>query len=124
MYPLIKHIHMITVVVSLLLFIWRAGLHWQRPQQAYAKWLRIVPHINDTLLLISAISLAVLLQQYPLAHAWLTTKVVLLLVYIGLGTVALKKAHTRPAIALTSGAAVLCFGYIMAVAISKSPLPF
>ncbi len=124
MYLIIKHLHMTTVAISLTLFILRAGMHWLNPQQQLPKWLRILPHINDTILLASAAGLAILIQQYPFVDAWLTTKLLLLLVYIMLGMWTLKKATTRTSIAVSASASLLCFAYIVAVAVQHSPLPF
>ena len=53
-----------------------------------------MPHVVDTVLLASAIALAVMTHQYPLANRWVTAKVAGLLVYIGLGTIALKRGKT------------------------------
>ena len=58
-------------------------------------WIRIVPHVVDTLLLISAIGLAFSIQQYPFANAWLTSKIMGLVLYIALGFVALKFGKTE-----------------------------
>lgn len=82
------------------------------------------PHVIDTALLASAVTLAVLSGQYPLAQGWLSAKVLALLLYIVLGTVALKRGKTRAVRAGAFAAALACFGYIVAVAVSKQPLPF
>jgi uncharacterized membrane protein SirB2 len=94
-YPLIKQIHLLTVVVTLVLFVLRGAWMMADSPRLKARWVRIVPHLNDTLLLASGIALAVLLQQYPLVHGWLTAKLVALILYIVLGTIALKRGSTR-----------------------------
>ena len=59
--------------------------------------MRSCPHVNDTLLLTSGFGLAVMLGQYPCVNGWLTAKLVALIVYIVLGTVALKRGKTKRA---------------------------
>jgi uncharacterized membrane protein SirB2 len=88
-YPLIKHAHLLFVGVSLLLFSYRAlmslaGKDWRR-----FRWLRLVPHINDTLLLLCGLTLAYWLRLSPMAHPWLGIKLLLLLGYILAGKWAL-----------------------------------
>ena len=82
-----------------------------------------MPHLVDTLLLASAVALAVMSHQYPLANGWLTAKVAGLLIYIGLGTVALKRGRTRRVRVTAWLAAQAVFFYIVAVAITRQPLP-
>jgi uncharacterized membrane protein SirB2 len=62
--------------------------------------------------------------QYPLVHGWLTAKVLGLVLYIGLGTVALRRGRTRGQRALAGLAAMLVFGFIVSVALSKNPAGF
>jgi threonine/homoserine/homoserine lactone efflux protein len=67
---------------------------------------RVVPHVNDTLLLVAAIGLSIVLQQYPFVHAWVTAKVLGLLAYIGLGMFALRRGRSKaPARRLLAGLA-------------------
>jgi uncharacterized membrane protein SirB2 len=89
-----------------------------------APWVRIAPHVVDTLLLASAIALAVIIQQYPGLHGWLTAKVIGLIAYIGLGVVALNRGKTRVVRISAWIAALVVFGYIASVAMTKSPLGF
>jgi uncharacterized membrane protein SirB2 len=88
------------------------------------KFLKIAPHIVDTVLLLSAIGLTVTIHQYPLVDAWLTAKVVGLVVYIFLGVFTLKIAKSQPARLLGLILAVLVFAYIATVARAHSALPF
>ena len=88
------------------------------------RWVRIVPHVIDTVLLLSAVGLVVHIRQYPFGSAWLTAKVVALLFYIGLGMVALRFGRT---LAIRTSAWVLAlvvFAYIVSVAVTRSPLVF
>jgi uncharacterized membrane protein SirB2 len=124
MYLTLKTLHLTMVVLSICLFSLR-GL-WMLRESGYLRrrWVGIVPHVIDTILLASALALAVLLGQYPFVQPWLTAKVVALLVYIGLGTVALKRGRTKTVRVVALVAAVLVFGYIVSVAITRRALPF
>ena len=82
-----------------------------------------MPHIVDTLLLASAIALAIMGQQYPLATPWLTAKVIALVFYIALGMLALRHGKTRGVRITAWIAAQAVFGYIVAVALTRNPLP-
>jgi uncharacterized membrane protein SirB2 len=84
---------------------------------------RVVPHLNDTLLLAAAIWMTVVIHQYPGTHAWLTAKVAGLLVYIALGMVALKRGKTRRVRIAAWVAAQAVFFYIVAVALTRSVWP-
>src|SRR5690606_9376471 len=86
--------------------------------QRWAMWapVRYLSYAIDTVLLTAALMLATLLRQYPFVHAWLTVKVVLLVVYIGLGTFALKRGRTRRVRAVCFAAAVLVYLFIISVA--------
>ena len=88
-----------------------------------SKWVRIAPHVVDTGLLLSALYLAHLLGFFSNPPAWLLTKVALLAVYIVLGTLALKRARTKRGKGIAFAAAVSTFGYMVAVALTKSPYP-
>ena len=88
------------------------------------KAVKIAPHIIDTVLLITAVFLAWNAAQYPLFNNWLTAKVLALVVYIGLGTIALHRGKTKSIRIVAFILAVVTYAYILAVAISRSPLLF
>ena len=121
-YYVLKHVHMTFAILSGALFLVR-GL-WMLAESRYLqqRWVRIAPHIVDTLLLASASGLALWSSQYPGQSPWLTAKLVALVAYIGLGTVALKRGRTRQARALAFVGALACFAYIVGVAVTKNPL--
>ncbi|PXX16037.1 putative membrane protein SirB2 [Nitrosomonas ureae] len=121
-YALLKMIHVGSVILSFSLFFFRGIWLIQDSQNLHQRWVKILPHINDTVLLISAILLAIAIQQNPQEHAWLAAKVSGLLVYIGLGMVAMRFGKTRK-VRITSWIAALCvFVYIVLVALTKSPV--
>jgi uncharacterized membrane protein SirB2 len=122
-YSFLKNLHLATIAISLGLFVLRGAWMIAASPRLQARWVRVVPHINDTLLLASGIGLAVLIQQYPLVHGWLTAKLLALILYIGLGTLALKRGKTRGQRIAAWIAALLVFGYMLAVAITHDPFP-
>lgn len=118
---MLKMIHISTAFISILLFLLRGYLHFSHTQTK-GKFLKIAPHANDTILLITALLLALQIQQYPLSHHWLTAKVVALLIYIGLGMVALHSSQSRGIQVVAWVLAIIVFGYIVGVAINRSAL--
>lgn len=83
---------------------------------------RVLPHIIDTLLLGSAIAMLVIWQTGPQQLPWLIAKIAGLLLYIGLGMVALRFGRTRRVRLVAYSMALLTAGYIIAVAYTKAPL--
>jgi len=123
-YSLLKQLHLSTIALTLALFILRGIWMMVESPRLQARWVRIVPHINDSLLLASGISLAVLTRQYPLVNGWLSAKLFALILYIVLGTVALKRGKSQGQCIAAWIAALLVFGYMVAVAITRDPFPF
>jgi uncharacterized membrane protein SirB2 len=123
-YLVLKGLHLTTIALTLALFVLRGTWMMADSPRLQARWVRVVPHVNDTLLLTSGIALAVLLQQYPLVHGWLTAKFFALIAYILLGTIALKRGKTRGQRIAAWIAALLVFGYMAVVARTHDPFPF
>ncbi|MDQ5888988.1 MAG: hypothetical protein RL210_230 [Pseudomonadota bacterium] len=123
-YLAIKHLHVTCVVLSILLFFLRGIWTMQTSPIMQQRWVKIAPHIIDTLLLGSALTLAWLSQQWPFQQAWLTAKVLGLLAYIILGSIALKRGKTRQIRLAAWLLALVTVGYIVAVALSRSPAIF
>ena len=121
-YIALKHLHVTFVALSGLLFLVRGVWMLRASPRLQQRWARIVPHIVDTLLLASAIGLAVVSHQYPGQMPWLTAKVVGLVAYIVLGTIALKRGRTQGVRTAAFVGALACFAYIVAVAVTKNPL--
>ena len=88
------------------------------------RWVKVAPHVIDTVLLGSALTLVYLSGQYPWEHAWLAAKIIGLLTYIILGAVALKRGKTEKLRRNCFILAVLCFAYIVSVALTRQALPF
>ena len=121
-YLLLKMIHVSSAVISYSLFFLRGIWLMQDSNNLRQRWVKVLPHVIDTILLTSAIALAILIQQDPLNNAWLTAKVIGLLIYILLGMIAIRFGKTKKTrIAAWIGAQCV-FIYIVLVALSKNPL--
>jgi uncharacterized membrane protein SirB2 len=136
LYLTLKYLHVACVILSISGFCLRgllllqksalAGRHGEPAGEWHGgrTWLRALPHINDSLLLAAAIGLAVVLGQYPFVNGWLTAKIFGLLAYILLGALALKPGRD-PRVRIMAGlTAVIAFGWIVSVALSKHPMGF
>ena len=123
-YLLLKHAHMTLAAVSGTLFLVRGVWMLADSPMRQRAWVKSLPHLIDSLLLATAIILAWWSGQSPLANSWLTAKVAALIAYILLGSVALKYGKTRFTRGAAFVAALACFGYIVATAITKNPLFF
>jgi uncharacterized membrane protein SirB2 len=122
-YETVKLLHVSAVTISIAGFTLRGAWKLLDSPWLARRWVRITPHIVDTILLASAIWLAVLVQQSPASHAWLTAKVIGLLVYIALGLITMRFARTQMQRTAAYVGALLVFAYIVAVAITRSPIP-
>lgn len=123
-YLVLKHLHVSCVALSGAGFLLRAFWMLRASPRLRARAARVLPHVIDTVLLGSAIAMAVISAQYPFVQGWLTAKLFGLLAYILCGTVALKRGRTRGVRAAFAGLAVLAFAYIVSVALTRQPLPF
>jgi len=122
-YSLIRQVHITAVFASGSLFALRGfGLNVLKLNWMMASPLRYSSYLIDTVLLVAAIFLAVITRQYPFVDAWLTTKILLLLLYIVLGSVALKRGRTRTVRTICWISAMAVFCYIIGVAQTRSPL--
>ena len=121
-YIILKFIHLATAFISIAGFIIRGIWMIQASAILQRRWMRIAPHINDTVLLVSAIALVMITLQYPGPTTWINAKIAALLLYIILGTVALKRGKTKQIRIISGMLALLTFAYIVMVAISKNPL--
>ncbi len=123
MYMALKHSHITFAALSILFFTLRGYWMLTTPEKLKRRWVRIAPHIIDTLLLVSAIALTITVSQYPLTHNWLTAKLIALIGYIVLGTIALKRGKTKGIRVLAFMLALLCVAYIVWVALHHTALP-
>lgn len=119
-YLSIKHLHVTAVTLSIALFLLRAGWMLHSPQRLHLRWVRTVPHVVDTVLLLSGAWLAWQLGKAGVA-GWLPAKLAALVAYIVLGAVALRYGRTRGLRIGALAGALLAFAYMVAVAVTKSP---
>ncbi len=120
-YPLIKHIHMGAVLASGGFFLLRGLWMMQESSLLATKFAKVVPHLVDTVLLLSAIALVVILGGLP---AWVQVKIVALFVYIFLGMLAFRIAKGYGAKVLSFFLALTVFAFIFSVAVTKHPYGF
>ncbi len=119
-YLLAKTVHVSCVALSIAGFVARFALARRRPHWLGHRLARVLPHVNDTVLLAAAIAMLVAAQWNVLDMPWLSAKVAGLLAYIACGTIALKRGRTRRQRAGAFVAALAAFGYVVSVAYSKS----
>ena len=122
LYPQLRWVHISLVLISGSLFAARGvgvlvGAHW-----SMVPAVRRLSYTIDTALLSAALLLLYLLDLNPFVVTWLCTKMVLLVVYIALGTLALKRARTVGTRSLCFVAALLCYGFMLTVALAHHPM--
>ncbi len=114
----LKYLHVAFVITSLCGFLLRFAVRLRRGRRLGGMW-RIAPHVIDTGLLVTGLWMALRFRWSPLEQPWLMAKLAALAFYIVLGAVALRRGAPMAAVA-----AVAIFGYIVAVAVTKSPMLF
>ncbi len=118
LYLMLKQAHMLFAAVSLVSFLVRSGLKFAGSSLLNKKPVKVLPHVNDSLLLACGVALAVIAGYNPLVQHWLLAKLVLLVVYIGSGLYVMKWSRNNTARAVGVLAALLCFmgmGFLAAV---------
>jgi uncharacterized membrane protein SirB2 len=124
MYALVKYVHLFSAALSLTGFFVRGLLTIRASPLMKARWIKVLPHINDTILLVAALSLAVMSDQYPFVAGWVTAKVLGVIVYIILGSLALRDGSSPGTRAACWLAAMVVFGWIVSVALTRQPAGF
>ncbi len=124
LFSISKFIHMTTVALTITGFLVRGIWMLRESPLLNLRITKTLPHVNDTLLLVSALSTAALLGQYPFVNVWLTAKVIGLISYILLGAVALSYGATRGIRTSAYIGAILSFAYVVFVAFTKNPMIF
>jgi uncharacterized membrane protein SirB2 len=123
-YPLLRTVHITAVILSGTLFTVRGLLAIGGSSIARHRVARRLSYGIDATLLAAAIALCALTAQYPLADAWLTAKVTLLVAYILLGWQALHGAHDRKRRLMFFAAALCVFGFMVGIARTHRPWGF
>lgn len=121
-YLALRHVHIGCAILTISLFSFRGLLMMAGSRLQDSRGLRFLPIAVDTMLLATALMLTTATQQYPFSTGWLTMKVVLLVAYVVLGSIALRRGRTR-AVRIVAFVAALCtVGFLVTVARSHSPL--
>ncbi len=121
-YLLIKLLHVLTAVLSISLFTLRFLFLIYNSKWLQMRWLKVLPHVNDSLLLTFAILMCISIQQAPLITPWLTEKVTAVILYILAGMFALNWSKARRHQIIWFIIAIFMFGYTANIAINKTPL--
>lgn len=119
MYLTIKIIHIVCAALSISGFFARGILMIRGSALLHKRFIKITPHIIDTLLLASAVTLAVMSSQYPITHNWLSAKVFGLVFYIGLGLWAFRFGKTQQQKTIAWTCALIVFAIIIIFAFTK-----
>ena len=120
-YGAFKAIHIGCAVLTYLLFFVRGVWMLYVPESLDRRWVRILPHVIDTLLLAGGVGLVILTAQYPSTNAWLNAKLIALLLYVALGMIALRRGRSRGVRTTAWIAAQAVFFYIVGVGWTRSP---
>jgi uncharacterized membrane protein SirB2 len=125
-YLILKYVHVGCALASLVLFITRGRWMMDASVRLQQRWVKVVPHVIDTVLLASAIALVWSLGGLETfgTQGWLVAKIVALCAYIALGSIALKRGRTRRTRVMAFISAIAVFAYIVSVAVAKSPWGF
>ena len=121
-YLLLKLVHTIAAIATISGFILRGWWMLNESALLQHRATKIVPHVNDAILLLAGIGMLWVLRLDPLTQTWLLAKFAGLIVYILLGTIALKRGPTKEIRALAFIASVAVFAWVAGVALTKSPL--
>lgn len=118
-YFIVKQLHMSAATLSIILFITRAFWSVTGNALLQRRIVKILPHVIDTVLLVCGVILAAMIGPN---QPWILTKIVLLIVYIGVGTIAIKRGKTPGGRATAALIAVAVFAYIVGVAVNHDSL--
>ena len=121
-YVVVKLVHQTAVTLSISGFFIRGAASVSGAQWVGSRAAKTLPHLVDSVLLLSALALAWMLRLTPGNAPWLLAKIVGLVVYVGLGVVALRPGRPLKVRAAAWGAALATVGWIVSVAVTKSPL--
>lgn len=120
-YLLLRHLHTSMAVLTISGFMLRGYWMLTGSDKLQQRLTRVLPHIVDTIFLASGIAMLVVASLNPFSQSWLVAKFAGLLLYILLGTVALRRGSTPQIRSLAFVAALSMYAYVIGVALSKSP---
>lgn len=118
----LKHIHMTLAIITILGFLLRSvWLFTNSPssqKMLQKKWVKISPHIIDTLLLASGITLWVTWYG-AVFQSWITAKLILIVLYIVFGIITFK-ASSKGLRGIAFSLAIISFATILYLARTKT----
>ncbi|MCL1078350.1 invasion protein [Parashewanella spongiae] len=106
LYPAVKHLHLTLIGLSVIFFTIRFVLHLRQSPILSKKFIKIAPHVIDTFLLLSGLTLCFIIQQFPFEAPWLTEKLGAVVAYILLAMISMKANR---------GKLFKCFAYLGAI---------
>jgi uncharacterized membrane protein SirB2 len=121
-YLTLRQVHITCAMLTIALFTLRGLLMAGGSSLHRSRLLRSVPIAVDTVLLTTALMLTTVIRQYPFATGWLTMKVLLLVAYVALGSVALRPGRTKAVRISAFVAALATVAFLVTVARTHSPL--
>jgi uncharacterized membrane protein SirB2 len=121
-YLVLRNVHIGCAIATIALFVLRGALMLADSPRLHGTVLRYLPHAVDTVLLTTALMLTTVIRQYPFSTGWLTMKVVLLVAYIVLGSIALKRGRNKAIRIAAFVAALATIGFLVSVARVHHPL--
>lgn len=119
-YLVVKQVHAAAATIVVAFFLLRGFWMIAGSPMLHRKWVRVLPHVNDTILLAAGLWLAAAIGFPPFVVA----KLVALVAYIVLGAIALRYGRTKRVRVAAFGASLLVLAYIVAVGVAKQPVPF
>jgi len=123
LYVLLKFGHVSCVVISGSLFIYRFTRLNRQPDRPLPKVLKILPHINDTVLLACAVGMLFVAHINPITTPWLSAKILALIAYIVIGAICMRSQPGSRQQTLSFVAAISVFAYILLVGLGKQVIP-
>lgn len=120
---LLKPLHISLALLSFSMFSMRGIWMWREsPMLQRRLWTRWVPDSIDTALLATGLWLMFRASLFPDTQPWLAAKMTALVLYIILGSIAIKRGPSRRIRMLAWGFASLVFIYIIGVALQRDPV--
>lgn len=115
-YIALKHLHVAFAVLSLLTYVLRGIWTFRGSPLAASRWMRILPHVVYTAVILLGATLATITGQWGMSWVWL--KLVLLVAFVAVGAIALSPRNSWPRARRISlwGMGLVLFLMIFAVA--------
>jgi len=124
-YLFIKTLHISTVALSIGLLLFRTVLLLRSSKLLKNRFLKLIPHINDSLLLITAITMLFTSEYISSGNMeWIYAKVSAMILYIVTGIYLFRYANSNRQIVYLLALAIILYLYIIQTAITKNLIPF